>query len=163
MRRLAAAVLLVAALTSCGAAQGDDDSSAGEVRSLAFQSETVGGTTFEGSSLEGEPAVIWFWAPWCSTCRAQIDGVSSLAAKLEGKVSFVGVGSLDDAAAIDGFAAAVPGDDITQLTDPQGEVWRHFGVTAQSTYLVLDDDGREVAAGSLSDDELAELVTDLAG
>ena len=39
----------------------------------------------------------------------------------------------------------------------------HFGVTAQSTYLVLDEDGAEQAAGYLDDAELVDLVDGLVG
>jgi len=50
-----------------------------------------------------------------------------------------------------------------QLADPEGAVWRHFSVTAQSTYLVLDADGSQVAKGYLDDAELGDMVDRLAG
>ena len=129
---------------------------------LDFTSETVDGEPFDGASLAGKPTVFWFWAPWCPTCRAQISGVSELAETYGSDVNVVGVGSLDGQEAIEGFAAEVS-PDVTLLSDPDGEVWRKFGVTAQSTYLVLDEAGKEHASGYLDDDELAALVEDLAG
>jgi hypothetical protein len=47
--------------------------------------------------------------------------------------------------------------------DPQGALWRHFGVTAQSTYVVLDADGEVVADGYLDDHVLADKVAELVG
>lgn len=129
---------------------------------LGFSADTVDGDGFDGASLAGKPAVLWFWAPWCPTCRGQIEGVSALVGEYGDEVSFVGVGSLDEAAAIEGFAADVPAD-LPHLLDPDGEVWRHFGVVEQSTYVVLDADSDVVSEGYLSDTELADLVSDLAG
>ena len=129
---------------------------------LDFTSETVDGDAFDGSTLAGKPTVFWFWAPWCPTCRAQISGVGELAETYGDEVNVVGVGSLDEQPAIEDFAAEVS-PDVTLLADPDGAVWRQFGVTAQSTYLVLDETGTEQASGYLDDAELAALVEDLAG
>ena len=32
---------------------------------LNFSGTTLSGAPFNGSSLEGKPAVLWFWTPWC--------------------------------------------------------------------------------------------------
>ena len=173
-RRLAgllAAVVLVA--SGCGtggeASTADDSTGASTGASttstpavLDFASETVDGEPFDGTTLAGRPTVFWFWAPWCPTCRAQISGVGELAAAYGDEVNVVGVGSLDEQEAIQGFAAEVS-PDVTLLSDPDGAVWRQLGVTAQSTYLVLDETGTEQASGYLDDAELAALVADLAG
>ena len=161
-RRLASILvaLLCLVLAGCGAAatgsgsSGDGD---GERRDLAFTSKTVAGEPFDGSTLEGTPTVLWFWAPWCSTCRGQIDDVSRLAEDRKGKVNVVGVGSLDDAEALRSFAGDVS-PDVVLLDDTKGAVWRKYGVTAQSTYVVLDENGVETASGSLSGDELRGAV-----
>lgn len=129
---------------------------------LDFSADTVAGGGFEGASLVGKPAVLWFWAPWCPTCRGQIEGVSALVDEYGDDVNFVGVGSLDEAAAIEDFAGDVP-TDLPHLLDPDGDVWRHFGVVEQSTYVVLDADSDVVSEGYLDDAELADLVSGLAG
>ncbi len=127
---------------------------------LEFTAEALDGSTFDGTELAGKPAVLWFWAPWCPTCLAQASGVSGLAGKYDGVVNVVGVGGLSDVAAIRDFAEMVPGP--THLIDEEGAVWRHFGVTAQSTYVVLDADGAVVADGYLDDAALARKVAELA-
>lgn len=129
---------------------------------LDFSAATVAGDEFAGASLAGRPAVLWFWAPWCPTCRGQIEGVSDLVGEYGDEVGFVGVGSLDEASAIEDFAADVPAD-LPQLLDPDGAVWRHFGVVEQSTYVVLDAEGAVVSQGYLDDAELADAVSGLAG
>jgi len=162
---LLGAVLLLA---GCGTtaeepASADGGSSSAEAApaSLRFTSQTLQGEPFDGAQLAGKPSVLWFWAPWCSTCRAQAAGVTGLADRYEGRVTVVGVGGLADVHDIRDYARQVPG--LTHLIDPDGSVWRHFGVTAQSTYVVLDAEGGVVAEGYLDDHVLADKVAELVG
>jgi thiol-disulfide isomerase/thioredoxin len=131
--------------------------------SLDFTATTVSGDEFEGASLAGRPALLWFWAPWCPTCRGQIPQVAGLAEKYAGKLDVVGVGSLDSAEAIAGFAGEVDGG-ITHLEDTEGELWQRFGVTEQSSFVLLDSEG-EVAfeAGYGGSDDLGDEVADVVG
>lgn len=160
---LAAALLAVA---GCGSVGGSRTSSAEPASNVAavdldFTATTLEGNSFDGEQLRGKPAVLWFWAPWCPTCRAQAPAVSKLALEYADEVNVVAVGGLSDTAAIKEFAEQVDGP--THLIDEKGEVWRHLGVSAQSTYLVLDADGEPVAEGYLDDPVLAEKVAELAG
>jgi thiol-disulfide isomerase/thioredoxin len=163
----AALAALVLLLAGCGTqeapsrASGSDVIGTGKVADLDFTGTTPDGSTFEGSSLAGKPAVLWFWAPWCPTCRAQIGNVSALAERYDGRVAVVGVGGLDTAEAIEDLAARIPR--VTHLVDDRGQVWQHFRVTAQSTYTVIDADGELIAEGYLDNAELNDLVSQLAG
>lgn len=161
-RRLAGVLLalLCLVLAGCGAAANGSSSASdddGERRDLAFTSTTVAGKPFDGATLEGTPTVLWFWAPWCPTCRGQIDDVSRIAEERKGQVNVVGVGSLDKPDAIQDFASDVS-PDVVLLDDTEGAVWRKYGVTAQSTYVVVDENGVETASGSLSEGELRSVV-----
>lgn len=164
-RPIAVLVLAALLLTGCGTSTGTSVSTGSATdadgRQLAFSGETLDGASFDGSELAGQPAVLWFWAPWCPTCRAQAAGVSGLAEKYAGEVSVVGVGGLAEVDDIRDYARQVDGP--LHLIDPDGAVWRHFGVTAQSTYVVLDADGAVVAEGYLDDQVLADKVAELAG
>ena len=182
MRRLLTAGLLSAGLllTACGTAGVDnaaapstsrDVADGGEVAPAAasgdgidldFTAETIAGKTFDPATTAGSPTVFWFWAPWCPTCRAQIDGVSALADTFGDDVNVIGVGALDDQGAIADFAGDVSSN-VVNLNDPDGAVWRHFGVTTQSSYLVVDANGVAQASGYLDDAELSSLVSDLVG
>jgi thiol-disulfide isomerase/thioredoxin len=163
---IALLVTTLIALSGCGTenapgAEGSDPKGSGEAASLDFTGTTLDGQSFDGASLEGKPAVLWFWAPWCPTCRAQIGTVSEVAETHEGEVAVVGVGGLDSKAAIEELAAEIP--HVTHLVDPDGAVWKHFGVTAQSTYVVIDADGELVGEGYMDNDKLVELADRLAG
>lgn len=143
--------------------QPEEQSSVGNVPdTLAFTGKTVTGEPFDGAMLTGKPVVLWFWAPWCPTCRGQIPMMTSLDDSYGDSVTFVGVGGLDDSAdAIAEFADEVDG--FTHLSDPEGAIWQHFGVTAQSTFVVLDPAGKVRASGVVDEAELTDLVRELAG
>ena len=67
-----AAATFTLALSSSSAALADDR--------LAFTGTTLSGAPFNGASLQGKPAVLWFWTPWCPFCNAEGPSVSSVAA-----------------------------------------------------------------------------------
>lgn len=155
-------------LAGCGTASPDRDSSAaeapigtGKIADYDFSGTTLSGADFDGRTLEGEPVVLWFWAPWCPTCRAQSGNVSDLAKKYDGRVAVVGVGGLDSGSAIESLAEQIP--NVTHVVDPEGAVWRHFGVSAQSTYTVISADGEIISEGYLDDAQLNTLAAQLVG
>ena len=43
------------------------------------------------------------------------------------------------------------------------DVWRHFGVTTQSVYTLIDADATVVSEGYLDDDELRAGAAEIAG
>lgn len=128
--------------------------------SLDFSAVTVTGESFEGADLAGKPTLLWFWAPWCPTCRGQIPQVEGLASDYGDDVNVIGVGSLDSAEAIAGFADDVSG--VTHLEDEEGELWRRFGVTEQSSFVLLGADGSVAyEAGYGGSEELSSRISDL--
>ncbi|WP_299445055.1 redoxin family protein [uncultured Phycicoccus sp.] len=154
------------ALSGCTAPAGDDpDPGPGALpaapASLSFTAETLDGSTLDGRSLAGRPAVFWFWAPWCPTCRAQAGTVQAVSATYAGRVHVVGVGGLAPPADIRDYGSSVDG--VTHLVDEDGSLWVHFAVTAQSTYVLLDADGRVAAQGYLDNEDLAARVAELVG
>ena len=165
MRSRTIAGLLLAtilALSGCAGAQTTTKSeprSGARPASLAFTGEDISGASYDGQQLAGKPAVLWFWAPWCPTCRAQTARVEKVAKEYAGRVNVVAVGGLADATDIRDYARTVDGP--THLIDEQGVVWRHFSVTAQSTYVILDAEGVIVQRGYLDDDALSAQVAKL--
>lgn len=127
---------------------------------LRFTTTTVEGERFDGSSLAGKPVLLWFWAPWCPICRGQIPQVEKIASDHKGTLSVVGVGSLDSAGAIRGFAEDVTG--VTHLLDESGTVWKHFRVKQQSSFVLLDASGTKVfSSGYGGSKELDDRVADV--
>ncbi len=129
---------------------------------LDFTATTVEGRSFEGASLAGRPTLLWFWAPWCPTCRGQIPQVEGLASTHGEDLQVIGVGALDSAEAIADFADDVTG--VTHLEDVDGELFRRFGITEQSSFVLLDADGGVAfETGYGGADELDQRVGDVVG
>lgn len=182
MRLITAAIAGVFLLAACGATETTEPPSAtdaggaaagesthppghpnpevGDVADLKFTARTLAGKPFSGESLAGKPAVLWFWAPWCPTCRAQAPNVSDLGAKYRGTVAVVGVAGLATKEMIQDLAPQIR--NITHVVDVEGAVWDRFGVEAQSSYTLIDRDGRIVSEGYLDDDQLNRLVAQMA-
>ncbi|WP_045864797.1 redoxin family protein [Streptomyces sp. WMMB 714] len=136
----------------------------GAPASLQFAGSTVDGKTFKGATLADKPAVLWFWAPWCGTCKGQAAQTAKLAAKYKGKVNFLGVAGLDKTEPIRGFVSAQKVGNFPHLNDQKGSVWKKFGITQQSSYVMLDENGKKVHAGAATGpSELNKLVSGLAG
>jgi thiol-disulfide isomerase/thioredoxin len=131
---------------------------------LRFASTTLDGKAFKGETLAGKPSVLWFWAPWCGTCQGQAATTAKLAAKYKGKVNFVGVAGLDKTEPIRGFVKTQKVGNFPHLNDQKGAVWKKFGISQQSSYVMLDKNGKTVHEGAAtSPDQLTEQVAGLAG
>ncbi|MGI5190251.1 TlpA family protein disulfide reductase [Promicromonospora sp. CA-289599] len=130
---------------------------------LTFTATTVDGADFAAADLAGRPTVLWFWAPWCPTCVSQSPQVLDLAEQHGDAVNIVGVAGLDESAAMADFIEMTRTDGLTHLDDEEGAVWRQFGITEQSTFALLDENGVVTYTGHLEPDELAGRVAELAG
>jgi thiol-disulfide isomerase/thioredoxin len=127
---------------------------------LKFKGTKLDGTAFDGASLAGKPVVLWFWAPWCPKCQVEGPAVAKAAKKYGDKVAFVGVAGLDKSKdAMDKFVSRTGTAGIVQLDDRTGELYKHFKVTSQSSYLILNPEGgTHKAVGPLDEGELSSLI-----
>jgi thiol-disulfide isomerase/thioredoxin len=106
---------------------------------LDFTGTTLSGATFDGSSLNGKPAVLWFWTPWCPFCNQEAAGVSQVAAT-HPQVTFVGVAARSDVPAMQNFVSKY-NLNFTNLNDADGSIWARFNVPWQPAYLFVKPDG----------------------
>jgi thiol-disulfide isomerase/thioredoxin len=127
---------------------------------LSFTATTLDGAAFDGTSLAGRPALFWFWAPWCSKCRAEGPAVAKTAQRYAGRVTVVGVAGLDkDRDQMAAFVARTGTGDLDHLDDRGGDLYRRFRVASQSSFVVVDaDGGTATASGPLDEDELSALL-----
>jgi len=89
--KIVAGLLLAAvlALSGCAASGSNTESGArsgASAVSLKFTGQTLDGAAYDGQQLASKPTVLWFWAPWCPTCRAQAGRVETIAKEYAGQV-----------------------------------------------------------------------------
>jgi thiol-disulfide isomerase/thioredoxin len=152
-------------------AEGDDaaepdegtagDDSTPEASGPQFTGTTLDGEPFDAASLAGQPVALWFWAPWCTKCIAQAPAVLSLAAEHEGDVQIIGVAGQASESEMPEFVDRTGTGELTHLADPDGEIWRQYGVAETSVFVFLDADGEPVDSGRFSDSELADQMAAL--
>lgn len=133
---------------------------------LDFTATTLDGAEFEGASLAGGPAVLWFWYEDCPICQGQGPEVAALADEYGDTVDVIGVSGPgyrnSSTEQMQEFVDDTGTGGFTHLQGKDGELWTRFGVTSQSTYVLIDAEGEIVDTGSFSEDELNEKVGELA-
>jgi thiol-disulfide isomerase/thioredoxin len=124
---------------------------------LRFTAKTVDGKNFRGASLAGKPAMLWFWAPWCSNCQAEAPDIAE-AAKTSG-VQFVGVAAQDQVSAMQDFVDRFGLGTFPHIADTDAAIWKRFGVTYQPAYAFVSSKGHvEVEKDILDKGELLARV-----
>ena len=127
---------------------------------LDFTGTTLSGGTFNGSSLQGKPAVLWFWTPWCPFCNAEAPSVSAVAAA-NPAVTFVGVSTRADVGSMQGFVDKY-NLNFTNINDADGSIWAQFRVPWQPAYVFLRPDGSSTfvnnPTSAMSQQELSDRV-----
>jgi thiol-disulfide isomerase/thioredoxin len=167
-------VLLLAALTmflsGCSATAGPAGSvppesatgTDGPEAALDFRGTTLDGSSFDATTLTGTPVVLWFWAPWCTICRAEAPDVAEVAAEYTGRAAFLGVPGLGEVADMREFVADTGTNGLTHVVDADGSLWQRFGVVSQPAYVFVDADGTVQAfGGSLDRESLRQAAADL--
>ena len=126
---------------------------------LDFAADTVDGASFDGRSLAGRDALVYFWAPWCAICRREAPALPELVNGYP-DLAFVTVGgSSPDPDAMADFVDDVGFGDFTNVADLSGDVWSRFAVTYQPTYAFVDDSGTvEMVSGPLDKADLGERI-----
>src|ERR1700712_2601144 len=153
---VALAVVLLFGLSAAPRAVAADDR-------LNFSGTTLGGAPFNGASLQGKPAVLWFWAPFCPFCNAEAPGLSQVAAANPG-VTFVGIAAHSDVGEMQNFVSKY-GLNFTNLNDAHGATWARYNVPWQPAWVFYRADGSSTfinnTTSALSQQDLASRVAAL--
>ena len=127
-----------------GSADSSSGTDAAVPESLDFTAAQLGGGEFDAASIQGQDTVLWFWAPWCTVCRAEAPDVVE-AAEMEQFIDDTGTGGL------------------AHVVDDDGSIWSSFDVAAQPAFAFIDDSGEvEVFVGALGREALTERMQTLA-
>jgi cytochrome c biogenesis protein CcmG, thiol:disulfide interchange protein DsbE len=124
---------------------------------------------FDGSSVSladhaGEPLVINFFASWCGPCVAEMPDLEAVHRERAGAIRMIGVNTQDAPA---DARALVDETGVTYdlVWDPDGELFREFGVVGMPSTFLVDRDGRIVYrhAGILTAATLGALIDEHLG
>lgn len=124
-----------------------------------FTAAQIGGGEFDAASIRGKDTVLWFWAPWCTTCRSEAPDVLDSAAEFEGSVQVIGVAGRGEVADMEDFIGDTGTGDLVHLVDDDGSIWSQFEVISQPAFAFIDDSGDvEVVSSALGRDALTERM-----
>ncbi len=156
------AIMLAAGLLALtGCASSPSAPAAAVPDTLTFTGKTLDGATFDASTLAGRPALLWFWAPWCATCASEAQSINDLKDEYGDRLAIIGIAGMGTNTDMHRFVADLDVTTVPNLDDQAGVLWRRFGVTEQSTYVVIDRSGTVVATGYLDDLQLTDKVKSL--
>jgi thiol-disulfide isomerase/thioredoxin len=158
MRLLFAALYTGALLAANGAlAQDLAALQEGDMRKLTIHDapQEVSTTAFEGDDgvemtlqdLEGEVAVVNFWATWCAPCREEMPTLAKLQEELgdEGvRVATIATGR-NDPVEMDRFFQEVGAEALPRWRDPSQALAREMGVLGLPITVILNREGQEIA------------------
>jgi thiol-disulfide isomerase/thioredoxin len=153
---LAAAVLLF--VSGCGSPAAPKSTAAG---TLAFTGTTLDGAAFDAATLAGKPAILWFWAPWCATCASEAQSINDLKDEYGDRLAIAGIAGMGDNRAMHQFVSDLEVTKVPNLDDQKGVLWKRFGITEQSTYILVDKAGRILDKAYLDDLQLTTKVKSL--
>lgn len=143
---LVALLLVVTGLAGCATDTSPPQApvEAGEAPSWSFTDTE--GQTHSANSSQGSPTVLFFFATWCSSCRAMTDDLAQVHAQYEADGVDLYSISWDPSESDSDFEAWKERYDQPwpHGKDPASSIAKTFGVRSQSSVVVLDSDGHVV-------------------
>jgi cytochrome c biogenesis protein CcmG, thiol:disulfide interchange protein DsbE len=131
--------------------------------------DRLDGGTLALSSLVGKPAVINFWASWCSFCIREMPDFQRVHEELAERVTFVGADLLNVEGETRGDAmrfARSTGVKYTLIWDDGGLLYEHFAARLVAPTTIFVDRAGRVAhrqLGPLTAGQLRRLIAEHLG
>ena len=125
-----------------------------------FTLTDIQGKTIKLSDLKGRTVLLDFWATWCGPCRADGPSLDKLYQKYGGKeLTIIGVSVSEERPVVQKFLSEHPHPYAIALTT-ENEMPRPYQIGVFPTYIVVDSEGRLVAAteGEKGFSELRRLL-----
>jgi thiol-disulfide isomerase/thioredoxin len=112
-----------------------------------------------GAAIAGKPAVIEFWATWCSNCRELEPRMQAAQRKYAGRVAFVGVAvSVNQSPERVRRYVTEHLTGFTHFYDRRGDAVGDYDVPATSYVVVTDRTGKVVYTGLGGDQDIETAI-----
>lgn len=102
-----------------------------------FRAETIAGEPFSLSALQGQPALVHFWATWCPVCELEQGAIDAVAADHP----FISVAMQSGSAQEVSDYLRRQGVHYPVINDPDGILSRRYGVSGVPASFILDPQG----------------------
>jgi thiol-disulfide isomerase/thioredoxin len=159
---VASAVAALLLVSGCGSPARPKTAAASDTAgTLAFSGTTLDGAAFDAATLAGKPAILWFWAPWCATCASEAQSINDLKDEYGDRLAILGIAGMGDNKAMHQFVSDLEVTKVPNLDDRKGVLWKRFGITEQSTYVLVDKAGKILDRAYLDDLQLTTKVKSL--
>jgi len=120
------------------------------------------GAKADWSGLKGKVVVLEFWATWCSPCVASLPHLNQLVASLDpAKFQFISIDD-EDPKAVQTFLTKKKMSGWVGV-DTSGGVFHRFGIESRPTTIIVDGDGKMVAATDIDSLTATDLRAVAAG
>jgi peroxiredoxin len=110
-----------------------------------FKGQTVAGQAVSLADFQGRVVLVNFWATWCAECRSEMPLFERLHRDFASRgLTVLGINFHEDTSHIQRY---VKESDLTfpLVLDPEGEIFRSYGVVGLPTTFLVGRDGRPVA------------------
>lgn len=91
-----------------------------------------------------KPTLIWFWAPYCPSCRNESPSIEALAQRNLDNFTVLGLGTMNDLAQAKDFENLIDFNAVELVWDESGESWKPLGAWIQTSWMLLDAQGNEL-------------------
>jgi uncharacterized protein (TIGR03435 family) len=114
------------------------------------------GARADWASLKGKVVVLEFWATWCSPCVASLPHINQLVEALDpAKFQFISIDD-EDPKSVQAFIARKKMAGWVGV-DPSGGVFAWYGIKSRPTSIIIDGNGKIVAATEIDSVSAADL------
>jgi thiol-disulfide isomerase/thioredoxin len=135
----------------------------------SFELVTFGGEAYSDKSLQGQPTLLVFWAPWCNVCQRELPLLEQFYRQSRpAQLRVLSIGFADTRTNVEVFVKARPSVFVFPTAyDEDRWVANAFKINATPTYVVVDARGNIVlvhrGGGLLLSEQFREFLSTLHG